>query len=240
MKTVLRICVVALGLAFATARPSEAASVFICASPVCGSGGSNITFSLNDFDGGFDVNGSQVQVGLNSPASISVSTVGSFVDGAAKNAFSGSYVLKVPVTPISDTFFFLNVHDEITDVLSWSYSQKGTFGALTGFVIEGVLSATDLAALGIEPTPEDAVELGGAVFGFGGFQASISPTFQAWRGAPEPSTWAMMLLGYVGLAFAGHRQAMRVIVQTVFVVSTVALWPMRATLRTKLNGFLRL
>ena len=28
-------------------------------------------------------------------------------------------------------------------------------------------------------------------------------------GIPEPSTWAMMLLGFTGLGFAGYRKAQR-------------------------------
>ena len=28
-----------------------------------------------------------------------------------------------------------------------------------------------------------------------------------WRVVPEPSTWAMMLLGFAGLGFAGYRRA---------------------------------
>jgi hypothetical protein len=108
MKTVLTIGLTALGLAFAMAQPAQAdAFAFLCAAPVCGTGGPKITFSLNDFEGGFDVNASQVQMGLNSPASTSVSIIGSFVDGAAKNTFSGLYVAAGPLRqPASETFFF--------------------------------------------------------------------------------------------------------------------------------------
>ena len=36
--------------------------------------------------------------------------------------------------------------------------------------------------------------------GFGGVSVALTST------TPEPSTWAMMLLGFVGLGFVGYRQ----------------------------------
>jgi hypothetical protein len=213
MKSVLRIGLTALGLAFAMARPAEAASVFICASPVCGNAHLKTTFSLNDFDGGFDLNGSQVQMGLNSPASPSVSDVGSFVDGAAKNTFSGLWVPDGTIQPKNETVFFFNPLvlfpgnniTTVTTVLNWSYSQEGTFADLSGFVISGNLSVTDLASVGI--TPSYGFEAADEVFFFGSEVPNIVPSIRPYTGVPEPSTWAMMLLGFAGLGFVGYRKA---------------------------------
>jgi PEP-CTERM motif-containing protein len=36
--------------------------------------------------------------------------------------------------------------------------------------------------------------------------SSFGGTFQVVAGIPEPSTWAMMLLGFVGLGFVGRRR----------------------------------
>ena len=36
-----------------------------------------------------------------------------------------------------------------------------------------------------------------------------SLSFQATGGVPEPSTWALMLAGFAGLAFAGYRGTSR-------------------------------
>ena len=84
------------------------------------------------------MNGSQVQMGLGSPASTSVSTLGSFVDGAAKNTFSGLWIANhLTVQPANETIFFLNVFGKISDVLSYNYSAEGEFGALSGFVDRG-------------------------------------------------------------------------------------------------------
>jgi len=37
--------------------------------------------------------------------------------------------------------------------------------------------------------------------------AQPSTEFQSLSGAPEPSTWALMLLGFAGLGYAGYRRA---------------------------------
>jgi uncharacterized membrane protein len=61
----------------------------------------------------------------------------------------------------------------------WSGGSSINLGALPGAALS--------VALGINDT--------GQVVGFSGIPA------------PEPSTWAMMLFGFAGLAFAGYRRA---------------------------------
>jgi PEP-CTERM motif len=48
---------------------------------------------------------------------------------------------------------------------------------------------------------------GSLVFPAGDSITSLS--FEATGGVPEPSTWAMMVLGFAGLGFAGYRRAAR-------------------------------
>jgi hypothetical protein len=193
------------------ARPAEAAFVFICAVHFCGSPGPVTTFSANDFEGGFAVNGIQVQIGSNSPTATPVSALGSFVDGAAKNTFAGSFVPAGTVRPTSETVFFTNPYASsdapypITTVLNWNYSQEGTFAELSGFVITGRLSATDLASIGI--TPSFGIVDAGLIFGFGDIDPATNASIQTYIGVPEPSTWAMTFAGFVGLGLAGYRRA---------------------------------
>ena len=104
MKTLLTIGF--LGIGVAVAAPAQAASLVICASPLCGSPSGQTTFSLNDFENAFDVNGGEVQAGLGNPGSTSVPQAGSFVDGAAQNTFSGSWIDLGASTPVSATAFF--------------------------------------------------------------------------------------------------------------------------------------
>ena len=54
---------------------------------------------------------------------------------------------------------------------------------------------------GIEP---DWLRIGTDITGQGPFNAAFSLNGTL---VPEPSTWAMMLLGFAGLGFAGYRQA---------------------------------
>lgn len=65
----------------------------------------------------------------------------------------------------------------------------------------------------------DVYSVGGDAFDvgiFGAAQAGVAPHYYSYNdpatvsyttGVPEPSTWAMMLLGFVGLGYAGYRRA---------------------------------
>jgi PEP-CTERM motif len=74
-------------------------------------------------------------------------------------------------------------------------------GTVSGFVITGMLSAADLAGVGITPT---ATAPEGTLFAFN--NAFITASIQT-AVVPEPSTWAMMMLGFAGLGYAGFRRA---------------------------------
>jgi PEP-CTERM motif len=200
MKTFVTIGLMATGVAFAAAQPAQAASLVICASTSCGSPSGETTFSLDDFEHGFTVNGSEVQIGLHSPASTTVPQAGSFVDGAAKNTFAGSWIDEGMATTESETVFFTDRSGGISDVLNFNYGTSPAGGGVSGFIITGMLSAADLAAAGITPT---ATAPEGKLFTFN--NAFITASVQT-AAIPEPSTWAMMLLGFVGLGYAGWRR----------------------------------
>jgi PEP-CTERM motif len=74
------------------------------------------------------------------------------------------------------------------------------FHAVRGFV-PGLYSERLVEVAGIAP---DWLRVGTDITGQGPFNAAFSL-----RGSPvpEPSTWAMMLLGFAGLSFAGYRRA---------------------------------
>jgi len=200
MKAFVTIGLMATSVAFAAAQPAQAASLVICAATSCGSPSGETTFSLNDFEHGFIVNDSRVQMGLNSPASTTVPQAGSFVDGAAKNTFNGSWIDLGRTTPENETVFFTDPSGGISDVLNFQYGSSSAGGGVTGFIITGTLSAADLAGAGITPT-ETAPE--GKLFTFN--NAFITASVQT-AAIPEPSTWAMMLLGFAGLGYAGFRR----------------------------------
>jgi hypothetical protein len=47
---------------------------------------------------------------------------------------------------------------------------------------------------------------GGTYDGGGNFGTSTNPGFEGVAAVPEPSTWAMMILGFLGLGFMAHRR----------------------------------
>jgi hypothetical protein len=106
-----------------------------------------------------------------------------------------------------------------------SISGYGNVGAYT--------SGTELALLGVfnsGPTPWTAFQVGASdtvkvptgasilylgfadAFGFSGAPGTYNDntgSLAVTASVPEPSTWAMMLLGFAGLSFAGYRRAVR-------------------------------
>jgi hypothetical protein len=117
-------------------------------------------FSENDFEGGFELNGTQVQIGLGNPASQTVSENGALVDGAAENTFSGSWIAASPIVPVSETIFITEPGSAlISDVLDFTYSSNplnANSGELSGFVISDndstPMTVADLNAAGIFAT----------------------------------------------------------------------------------------
>ena len=110
---------------------------------------------------------------------------------------------------VTDTQIILT---ELTDVF---YSPDPFNGyiltILSGAPITGVsvdaASTESVAALSFTPTSV-SINMEGVVIPFTGAEAIIdvtTATAAVTAAVPEPSTWAMMLLGFAGLAFAGWR-----------------------------------
>lgn len=114
---------------------------------------------------------------------------------------------------------------EVTSTSGLTFSELGTgtvFGSRTyssadAYLVEGIaLNAAALTALDAggtitisgrvtSPTTFDAGAPDQAVFGASnGRQAELSLT----TAVPEPSTWAMMLLGFAGVGFMAYRRKM--------------------------------
>jgi hypothetical protein len=70
-------------------------------------------------------------------------------------------------------------------------------------------ASTDLQSwIRDETLAPDWLRIGTDIVGGSAFNAALSLTGSA---VPEPSTWAMMLLGFAGLGFAGYRRAKTII-----------------------------
>ena len=91
-------------------------------------------------------------------------------------------------------------------------SVSATFDfSFRGDLILGMIDGgADIVVNGLEVTPGDSGD--NTVFDLGSFGPNIDLTisgsgvFAIGGAVPEPSTWAMMLLGFAGLAFMGSRR----------------------------------
>ena len=108
----------------------------------------------------------------------------SFTDGLLLPANHYFFVPQVEVTDADGNFFWLSAPKPITGG--------------TGPFLGDLQSWTRDAAL--DP---DWLRVGTDITHQGPFNAAFSLTGTM---VPEPSTWAMMLLGFAGLGFAGYRQ----------------------------------
>lgn len=200
-----------LVVALAASQPARAAFVSINdAVP-----DPNIAFSLNDFEGGFQINSLIVQEGLHNPKTVTISELATpgitAIDGAAENDFSAVWILGGPIVPENETVFFTEPGGGISDVLHFTYTTDASTGRghLDGSVIsdtETPLSVADLDAAGIFATKtlsEATAFAGGKAFDFS--NTNITANFTS--DVPEASTWAMLLIGFAGLGLAGYRRA---------------------------------
>ena len=134
-----------------------------------------------------------------------VSEEGSFLNGAAQTTFSGSWIDDGQATTTSATIFFTEHGSSISDVLNYNYSTNAGIGTISGYVISdvnGTLPPGQLKKLGIVAT-ETVSEASPRDFS----NAFITASFQSDVDAvPEPSTWAMMVLGFAGLGFVAFRR----------------------------------
>ena len=81
------------------------------------------------------------------------------------------------------------------------YNTNGNTESVSGSPTVNALIATDIAYAVAHPSSYSLSLFPGAngqAFGYGQVFSS---------GVPEPSTWAMMIVGFAGLGFAGYRRA---------------------------------
>jgi hypothetical protein len=78
---------------------------------------------------------------------------------------------------------------------------------ITGAFSRAATHAFDFGSVGVKGTHAGSCSFTIGLFADGGLLATESDTITVTGGTvPEPSTWAMMLLGFAGLAYAGYRQ----------------------------------
>ncbi len=180
-----------------------AGSLFICDVPAsqggCANGGGSpegsVTFTFSGItDGDSFVNGSPAS----SPTQASEASNGFPNLGLPNISFSFSWLAQGTTTS-PQTIFFYGPGGNVSDVLNYAYSQEGLdLLNVFGYVISAQtpLTVAELQNKGIQSTGSASA---GALYDFS--NDGVIATFQT--AVPEASTWAMMLLGFAGLAFAG-------------------------------------
>jgi hypothetical protein len=208
----------ALALAGAFAIPSGAQAAVLTVdlndydtSAVNSPGGVTLaTMTVTDLSGG----GVSVKFALDAPATFFASTGGGHITAAFNldTAITAADITGLPVTP---TFTFTSPVNGVPGPSggfgNFSAGLKGDWSGTSNhfagpidFTIAGVsVSDFEANAKGFFAVA-DVLGSNGTGEAGGKIETTISQTIV---GTPEPSTWAMMLLGFAGLGFAGYRKA---------------------------------
>ena len=144
LKRLLWSCLAIAAIALIAPRPAVAAALLIDDALLS----ENITFSLNDFEGGFILDGSLVQQGLNNPQSVTVAEVNA-AGAPIIHTFSADWITGGLVSTSSVIAFAeagIPVAQGVSDILTFAYSSGSFGGHLTGTFVSDTTSLLPLPA----------------------------------------------------------------------------------------------
>lgn len=172
----------------------------------CSTTEAELAINLNDSHGA-SMTGSGVVAGSAAVVDFSSSTALDFSSGNATIKPPGSGTFSdLDITVPGYTFDDLMFHIQFTKTgqgQSVVENLTVTWGTGTGDSYtypDNLKPNTDLTFFLVSPTPLTFVDLS-TTTGF-----NEAKQFEISSVVPEPSTWAMMLVGFAGLGFAGHRK----------------------------------
>jgi hypothetical protein len=188
MNRLISTCLAVTTIALIAPRPAGAAAL-----DINDTGPASIVFSMNDFEGGFTLNGTQVQIGLNNLASVTVP------EGTVAT-FSGDWITG-GLVPSSGTIAFtengIPASQGVSDILTFAYTPGALGGHLTGTF------QSDLDP-GLLPLPAGATVVSGESFVFN--NGNITAAARSDVEVPEPATVALLGGALVGFGVIRRRR----------------------------------
>jgi hypothetical protein len=198
MKRLTSTCLAVSAIALIAPRPASAAALIIDDTAV----GPTMTFSLNDFEGGFILNGTLVQQGINNPVTITVPEVGT-AGGPVVQSFSADWITG-GLTPAAGVIAFqegsIPVSQGVSDILTFTYSV----GALGGHLVGTFESDLDPGLLPLPPGATVVAE--GTPFSFNNGNITASAISDVDAAVPEPATLTLLGSALLGFGFLRFRR----------------------------------
>jgi hypothetical protein len=196
MKRLLLSYLAIAAIAFVAQRPAVGAALVI--NDALSS--ENITFSLNDFEGGFRLDGTQVQQGLNNLVTVTVAEVNAagapIVHTFNADWITGGLVPTIGVIAFAEAGIAPALG--VSDILTFTYSA----GALGGHLIGTFVSDVEGSLLPLPAGATVVTEGTPFIFSNGNISASAVSDVKI----PEPATLALVGLGLAGLGLSRRRK----------------------------------